>query len=161
MSQTESLEYQQPLINKLMNRGGIETKDSWDETNRLSERVRNSLTEITGTLLQGREILENTGSMTGEAKVLVNSILKDVEESASGWKRERERHVGKKGPIKNQDEFQLSNDIGAGYIQIHERLLNASAYSAPRLQELVTECEQKLRNQIALEEKSEQPTEKE
>ena len=144
-----------PLYQQLAQRAGIKdhSKDnSWDYIMSLSEDVKTHFMNITAVVYQAQQILSEGNAYFGEARVLYEGIMRDVQEAATQWRANRERHEGRTGFGNNPEETSTITDIGTSYIQIHEKLIVKTSYSAPRLQELVLQVETALNNSLPPEE---------
>ena len=144
-----------PLYQQLAQRAGIKdhSKDnSWDYIMSLSEDVKTHFMNITAVVYQAQQILSEGNAYFGEARVLYEGIMRDVQEAATQWRANRDRHEGRTGFGNNPEETSTITDIGTSYIQIHEKLIVKTSYSAPRLQELVLQVETALKNSLPPEE---------
>lgn len=148
-----------PLINQLMSNSGLEEEtyqivhrdstNSWDYCNQIKEQVRGYLISIVKIAKEGQEFLQASGRYNGEAMVLVDSIFTFINDAAEAWKANAKKHEGRVGFGLDAGEHAKIQGIGLEYIQIHEKFLLEVSYTAPRLQELVTETEYALKAQNA------------
>lgn len=121
---------------------------TWEFTSQTAEDVRNMIGSVTNVVVQAQDFLLTTKLITNEASVLINGLMLDIKDAAEKWAINNSRHTGRSGPATDIYDFNLMTEIGLTYIQIHEELLLKTQYAAPRLQEIVTEAEYRVRGII-------------
>lgn len=121
---------------------------TWEFTSQTAEDVRNMIGSVTNIVVQAQDFLLTTKLITNEASVLINGLMLDIKDAAEKWALNNKRHIGRSGPASDIHDFNLMTEIGLTYIQIHEELLLKTQYAAPRLQEIVTEAEYRVRGVI-------------
>ena len=121
---------------------------TWEFTSQTADDVRNMIGSVTNIVVQAQDFLMTTNLFTNEANVLVNGLMIDIKDAAEKWALNNKRHEGRTGAATGIHDFNLMTEIGLTYIQIHEELLLKTQYAAPRLQEIVTEAEYRIRGII-------------
>lgn len=121
---------------------------TWEFTSQTADDVRNMIGSVTNIVAQAQDFLQTTKLITNEASVLINGLMLDIKDAAEKWAVNNKRHFGRSGAASDIHDFNLMTEIGLTYIQIHEELLLKTQYAAPRLQEIVTEAEYRVRGII-------------
>lgn len=136
------------LIKNMMSENGImpTTHDnSWEYVQKLQNDVRCQLINVTGTVMEAQNFLEAVGEKSNEGQVIIDGLLRDVQTAATEWRENAAITQGKSGFGKTPEEHDLITTTGLSFIQLQENMILQTAYSAPRLQEIVAEAEMKTR----------------
>lgn len=146
-----------PLLNQLMGRADIHRNapdNSWDYINHLALSWQKNLADINNIVVQAVHFLDASKKYTGEARVLVEGIMAELQVHATKWRSLSESHKGRTGLGKNAAEHSAILETGLEYVQSNQQFMNSVSYSAPRLQELVTQEEYVQRAWVASQEQT-------
>lgn len=146
-----------PLLNQLMGRADIHRNtpdNSWDYLNHLAVSWQNNLVAINNIVTQAVQFLDASQKYTGEARVLVEGIMGELQIHATKWRTLSETHRGRSGLGVGPAEHSLILETGLEYVQSNQQFMNSVSYSAPRLQELIIQEEYNQRSWIASQEQA-------
>lgn len=140
-----------PLLNQLLANADIRRNtddNSWDYLQQLSQNCRLLIYDINKIVLEAVYFLDAQKAFTGEARVLIEGLQKDITAYAIKWKTLSELHVGRTGLGKGQNEHSIILNTGLEYIQAHEGFIQITSLAVPRIQEIVNFETSKLQLEI-------------
>ena len=101
---------------------GLVTNESWDSLNQFQEVLGGMLVDIGRELADAIRLLVRANIDTGEIRVTINGIQKDMESAFGKLIGLRQRHINKTGVIKTVDDYSAYMALGLDYNQLNENI---------------------------------------
>lgn len=101
---------------------GLVTSETWESLEQFQTVLGNMLVEIGSELANAIRLLVRAGIDTGEIRITINGIQKDMESAFGKLLGLRQRHLGKTGVIKNVEEYSSYMALGLDYNQLNENI---------------------------------------